>query len=169
LAAILAAGCAQAPQERSAGQVMDDTVIASRVNTALMDSKTTKSKDINVEVRRGEVQLAGFVDSEAERQAAGEITRKIEGVRKVDNSLQIRKGELSAGQTVDDGLITVKVKSALIQDSRTKAYQIDVNTHGGTVQLAGFVDSRDAKTVAQQIAAAVEGVRNVQNDLEVRQ
>ena len=46
----------------------------------------------------------------------------------------------TAGRVVDDSVITAKVKSALIADSTTKAYQINVETFEGTVQLSGFVD-----------------------------
>lgn len=74
----------------------------------------------------------------------------------------------SAGRVIDDSVITGKVKSALIADSTTKAYQIEVETYQGTVQLSGFVDSNDARSRAVELARGVDGVKEVENALEVR-
>ncbi len=74
----------------------------------------------------------------------------------------------TAGRVIDDSAITAKVKSALIADSTTKAYQINVETFQGTVQLSGFVDDAQARQRAEQVAENVEGVRDVNNKLELR-
>jgi hyperosmotically inducible protein len=87
----------------------------------------------------------------------------------VHNNLEVRPKSVSAGQYVDDATLTARVKSALIADSETKAYQINVETYDAVVQLAGWVDTLDAKTAATRIASSVDGVREVRNELEVRQ
>jgi len=74
----------------------------------------------------------------------------------------------STGQTIDDSVITAKVKTKLIEDPVTKAHQISVETFKGTVQLSGFVDSAAARTQAGRIARDVEGVKAVKNSLELR-
>jgi hyperosmotically inducible protein len=74
----------------------------------------------------------------------------------------------SAGEQVDDSVTTASVKSALIGDSVTKAYQIDVETFKGTVQLNGFVDSAASKTRATEIAKKTKGVTAVHNNLTVK-
>lgn len=74
----------------------------------------------------------------------------------------------NAGRVVDDSVITGKVKSALIADPTTKAYQIEVETYQGTVQLSGFVDSSEARTRAVEVTRSVGGVKGVKNALEVR-
>ena len=75
----------------------------------------------------------------------------------------------SAGQSVDDGVVTAKVKAALVADPVTKAHQINVETFKGTVQLSGFVETDEARTRALQLARDVEGVRKVKDAMEVRQ
>ena len=72
------------------------------------------------------------------------------------------------GEVVDDGVVTAKVKAKLVDDPVTKAYQINVETFKGTVQLSGFVDSAEARSRAAQLASAVGGVKDVENSLEVR-
>jgi osmotically-inducible protein OsmY len=74
----------------------------------------------------------------------------------------------NAGRVVDDSVITGKVKAALVADPTTKAHQISVETFKGVVQLSGFVDSREARSRAEQVAQGVEGVKDVKNDLELR-
>ncbi len=161
-------GCAGTPAHRSTGQAVDDSVINTRVNTALIGNDKTKARQIDVEVYRGEVQLNGFVDSEAAKTAAVATARGIEGVRGVKDNLQIRAADRSAGQVVDDALISTKVKTALIGDSRTKAYQIEVATNAGIVELGGFVDTAEAKAAAAEVASNIEGVSSVKNRLQLR-
>jgi len=43
-----------------------------------------------------------------------------------------------------------------------------VNTYRGTVQLSGFVESREIARRAEEIARGVDGVQSVKNDLRVR-
>jgi osmotically-inducible protein OsmY len=74
----------------------------------------------------------------------------------------------NAGRAVDDSVITGKVKAALVADPTTKAHQITVETFKGVVQLSGFVDSSEARSRAAQVAQQVEGVKNVKNDIELR-
>jgi osmotically-inducible protein OsmY len=76
-------------------------------------------------------------------------------------------GQQSAGEVVDDGVVTAKVKAKLIDDPVTKAYQINVKTFKGTVQLSGSVDSAEARSRATQLARDVGGVKDVKNSLQV--
>jgi osmotically-inducible protein OsmY len=76
--------------------------------------------------------------------------------------------EESATQTLDDSVVTAKVKAKLVDDPVTKAYQINVETFKGNVQLSGFVDSAEAVSRATQLAKDVGGVKDVKNSLQVR-
>jgi hyperosmotically inducible protein len=71
----------------------------------------------------------------------------------------------STGQYVDDTTITTKVKAALLGDDAVKSFEISVQTVKGVVQLSGFVDNSDQKSAAEKDASAVNGVRDVKNDL----
>jgi hyperosmotically inducible protein len=73
----------------------------------------------------------------------------------------------SAGEQIDDSAITGRVKTALASDPATSAFQIDVETFRGAVQLNGFVDSADMKSAATRVARSVEGVKSVENNLSV--
>ncbi|OGQ11661.1 MAG: transporter [Deltaproteobacteria bacterium RBG_19FT_COMBO_46_12] len=74
----------------------------------------------------------------------------------------------STGEYVDDSVITTKVKTLLANDDFFKSFQISVETYNGTVQLSGFVNSRQAANKAGEIARSVQGVKSVKNDLIVK-
>jgi len=74
----------------------------------------------------------------------------------------------SAGESVDDGVVTAKVKAALVADPMTKAHQINVETFKGTVQLSGFVASRGDIDTAVATAQHVKGVKVVKNDMRLK-
>jgi osmotically-inducible protein OsmY len=73
-----------------AGRVIDDSVITAKVKSALIADPTTKAHQIEVETFKGQVQLSGWVDTEAARARATEVARNVEGVRDVKNSLGLR-------------------------------------------------------------------------------
>ncbi|MFC1857414.1 BON domain-containing protein [Thermodesulfobacteriota bacterium] len=74
----------------------------------------------------------------------------------------------SAGEYIDDSVITTKVKSLLAGDDFLKSFQISVETYKGTVQLSGFVNSQQAVDKAGEIARSVKGVKSVKNALIVK-
>ena len=74
----------------------------------------------------------------------------------------------STGEVIDDAAITTKVKTALIRDDTLSAFDINVETYKGTVQLSGFVESREDVERAEEVAGGVRGVVNVRNDLRVQ-
>ena len=74
----------------------------------------------------------------------------------------------STGTYIDDKTISTKVEAQLAQDSITQALQVNVETYQGVVQLSGFVDSAQKKARAEQIARGVEGVKDVENNLNLR-
>jgi hyperosmotically inducible protein len=165
---LLMSACVGSPTQRTAGETVDDGAVLARVKSALVANEATKARQIDVEVYRGAVQLNGFVDSEAAKTAANTTAKGVEGVTSVRNNLEIRAAERSAGQVVDDGMITAKVKSALIGDSRTKAHQIEVAVNAGVVQLGGFVDNAASKAAATEVATSVSDVKSVDNRLQIR-
>src|SRR3954469_13034388 len=73
----------------------------------------------------------------------------------------------SAGEVIDDSVLTAKVKTALVEDPVTKAREINVETYRGVVQLGGFADSAEQKSRATEVARSVTGVKDVRNDLRV--
>lgn len=165
---LAAVACASTRTTKSAGEQVDDTVTTASVKSALIADPVTKAHQIDVEVFKGTVQLNGFVDTAASKTRATEVAKSAKGVTSVRNNLTVKTTERSGETVVDDGAITTKVKSALAGDPRTKAHQINVETREGAVQLSGFVDTSEAKSTAEELARAVDNVKSVDNELDVK-
>jgi hyperosmotically inducible periplasmic protein len=74
----------------------------------------------------------------------------------------------STGETIDDSATTARVKSALGDDPQFKYGDVHVVTFKGTVQLSGFVDTKEARSHAGDLAKNVEGAKEVQNNISVK-
>ncbi len=77
------------------------------------------------------------------------------------------KGDKSS-KFISDALITAKVKAMLLKDDSIKGLDVNVDTHQGMVQLSGTVASPAQLVDAGRLAASVEGVRSVRNDLQIK-
>lgn len=75
----------------------------------------------------------------------------------------------SAGTTFDDGTTTASVKSRLVADRPANLTAVNVDTVNGAVYLTGTVDTPDQRIRAEQLAWQASGVRQVVNNLQVRQ
>lgn len=78
------------------------------------------------------------------------------------------EGRETAGQYVGDAKISTEIRGDLVKDQALKAFQINVHTMQGVVQLSGFVDSRAQKDEAGRVAESIDGVRQVDNNIVVR-
>jgi osmotically-inducible protein OsmY len=74
----------------------------------------------------------------------------------------------TAGEYIDDSVITAKVKKDIFDEPTLKSSEIKVETSKGVVQLSGFVSSRAEIDRAGEVARMVEGVKSVKNDLQVK-
>lgn len=75
---------------RSAGQVVDDATISTRVKMALADDPNVSAMDVKVDTYQGRVQLSGFVDSRDQASRAAELARQVPGVQAVKNDLRVK-------------------------------------------------------------------------------
>jgi osmotically-inducible protein OsmY len=89
-AMMLIAGCAGTSTSASTGEYIDDSVITTRVKTAIFNEPSLKVAQINVETYRSVVQLSGFVASSDNIALAGSVARGVKGVDGVRNDIRVR-------------------------------------------------------------------------------
>ncbi|PIP93544.1 MAG: transporter [Bdellovibrio sp. CG12_big_fil_rev_8_21_14_0_65_39_13] len=75
----------------------------------------------------------------------------------------------STGQYVDSSVITSKVKSSFMKDKLIKSFDINIVTFKEVVQLSGFVDNDKQKEKAYKLAKNTAGVKDVINNIEVKE
>jgi hyperosmotically inducible protein len=87
---VSAVGCASTSKQEGTGEYMDDSIITTKVKTAIFNEPTLKSSEINVETFKGVVQLSGFVSSQADINKAVQLTRGVSGVTSVKNDMRVK-------------------------------------------------------------------------------
>jgi osmotically-inducible protein OsmY len=150
--------------EKTTGQVIDDSTIATETKAALIDKDKVSAGSLNVEVNKGTVQVAGFVDSQTEKQAALSTAGKIKGAVKVLDAMVVLPGHRSVGRTLDDTTIQTKLKAELTKiEGMDKVFSINTDVKNGHVLMSGFVHGDKASAQAGEIAKGISGVKQVHN------
>ncbi len=100
-------------------------------------------------------------------QVAADAGKKID---ETTNKISEKLGEKSdsAGVAIDDATITTKVKAAIFSEPGLQTLQISVDTVKGVVTLTGSVDSLQSSAKVKTMAAAIAGVKEVDNKLVVK-
>lgn len=90
IALVSVVGCASTSKQEGTGEYMDDSVITTKVKTAIFNEASLKSAEINVETFKGVVQLSGFVNSQSDINKAVEVARSVKGVTSVKNDMRVK-------------------------------------------------------------------------------
>lgn len=83
-------GCAGNRYERSTGEHIDDRSTASRIKSDLGNDPLYKFENVKVTSFKGVVQLAGFVNTADQKTRAGDIARRVTGVREIENNITVK-------------------------------------------------------------------------------
>jgi len=146
---------------------VSDSWLTSKTKIALFADDRVKGRDVRVETVKGDVFLRGKVDSEEAKAAAAEIAKTVEGVKNVENDLQVVPPTARKAVQANDKQITKAVETNFSKDPQLK--KIDVRTDAGVVVLSGEVASISASAKASEMAHRVDGVKSVKNELRVAQ
>ncbi len=87
---LVLAACSPTPTSEGTGGYLDDSVITTKVKTALLAEKGINSTQITVTTFKGKVQLSGFVRSQEEANLAIHAAKEVKGVMQVHNDLLIK-------------------------------------------------------------------------------
>jgi osmotically-inducible protein OsmY len=148
------------PKERTVAQVIEDNNIETKITVNLhAENEAYDDAHLIVVSYNGYVLLAGQVNDEPLKAGATEVARKVKGVRRIYNELEIGP-PTSAIQRSKDTWITGRIKTELVADSNIEGTRIKVVTENGVVYLMGIVSPPEADLVSG-VAANVTGVSRV--------
>jgi len=136
-----------------------DAEIERAVERELRADPAVRPQQVDIDSRDGTVTLSGTVGSLLERRHAVERTGMVRGVRAIDDELEV------TDLNIPDDQLQSSVETALLRDPATDLYDVDATAQDGIVTLAGDVDSWQAKQLAEEVAAGVRGVRDIENDI----
>lgn len=176
----LAFAKSDAPTEQSWQGEARDAWIDGKIEASYALNRYLNPFAIDTRVDAGVVRLTGTVESQIDKDLAGEIAMGVDGVTEVRNDLVVEPEARSKspmtpmkhaaqdfGARVTDATTTARVKFALLASESTDGLDIDVDTKNGTVSLAGSVASKQESELAERIARNTEGVTEVENRLKV--
>lgn len=126
IALIGLSGCAswQRDGDRTAGRVIDDRRITGNVEESLGREPVFKFSDVDVRTFNGVVQLSGFVNTEEQKQRAGELARQVDGVAQVVNSITLKQPQLAP---------TGRTNGVDVMDADTTYERRGTNTNTNTI------------------------------------
>lgn len=165
-------GNASALESEGRRQVVD-TWLTSKTMIALAADSRVKGRHVSVVTENSVVMLRGKVDNATAKKAAKEIARGVEGVKRVDNQLQVVAPEKRDSVDASDESISKAIKERIGQDAvrmndwSLMSANIGVATNAGIVSLTGSVLSITISAQASWTAWQVRGVKSVKNDLVV--
>lgn len=88
--AVAIVSCGGSRTRKSAGDVIDDAWITTKIKSKLLADDGLSIFHIEVDTFKGTVQLSGFVNNKYQVDRAAQIARSVSGVRTVRNSLLIK-------------------------------------------------------------------------------
>lgn len=151
-----------------------DAEIKAEIERLLKADVRVDAWGIDVQVEQGAVTLAGTVGS-AEEKAQARSSSWVAGVKEVKSEEldvewwardEMQRKTAYVGRS--DEQIEAAVRDAMAQDPRVWAFNVDVASANGIVELTGVVDNLKAKQAAAQDARNTVGVWSVRNYLRVR-
>jgi osmotically-inducible protein OsmY len=173
-----------------------DSMITAKIKAELAGHKSVSALDTKVETSDGIVTLTGSAKSEAEKELAERYARDVQGVKDVDNQIAVKgeqagesaqagegapaedqsgggvKADRGAGSRLLDkmsnGSVSSRVRSALEANRGTSDMHPTVETKDGVVILYGTATSEAQKDLAERLAKGVNGVKSVDNEINVK-
>lgn len=159
-------------------QPVKDAFITGKIEATYLLNRHLNVFTIHPETTQGVVHLTGTVESDIDRELAGELAKGVDGVVRVQNDLVVKAGarqtasaSTGSGRTfgmfVDDATTTAMVKMKLLADPNIKGLKIAVETRADVVTLSGRVGSAEQKQLAEQLARNTGDVKDVRNELVI--
>ena len=177
LSAVLGlAGCQQEGTAEKAGQKIDRAA----ENAEQKIEQATEKAEVKIEAAKESLdqkaEKAGEYINEstdASKEALEKAGKKLDqATEKAGEKIEGAKESVidktqTAGEYIDDSVITMKVKTAILNDPLLNASHIEVTTVNGVVKLSGTVDSEQSIGRAMEVASSQKNVKSVQTDLIV--
>jgi len=143
------------------GIARSDSWVALKTKLALMAISPTSGYETDVDAKDGVVTLTGKVDTNEVKTEAEQLARKVEGVRNVNNQLQVvpeaRRKEVNAA----DDKIRDAIQKLMDSDPKLQNLSLSVDSNAGVVSLDGSVDTVEQLWQAAQAIRQVPGVKSV--------
>ena len=157
---LLLTACTGLVDDRSAGEVLDDSVINTRIDTALAQESGRLFVDVGTTVFQGRVMLTGSVAARDSADTAARIANGVPGVTQVINEIQVTDdGGFKA--TAADVTIEAKLKVKLVAAEEIRSANYRWRSVNGIVYLLGLAQDQNEHALVLATVKDTQGVKRV--------
>jgi hyperosmotically inducible protein len=146
---------------KNRGDGRSDAMLTLEVKLGLIADGRTSGFATDVDTRDGVVTLSGKVDTEQARAASDEVAKKVDGVKSVNNQLQVVPEAKRKEVDATDEKITDAIEKAMDTDPSLTDVGLSANSNNGVITLDGTVETREQLLKAAEAIRKVPGVRSV--------
>ncbi len=146
--------------DRSAGQVLDDNVIYTKISTGLVRESADLYLDVSTSVFQGRVMLTGSVPNRDSLDTSARVANAVAGVTEVINELQITE-EGGFKSTAKDLAIEAKLEAKLIGATNIKQSNYRWKSVHGIVYLLGLAQDQAELNRVLTVIKDTDGVDRV--------
>lgn len=144
------------------GKHHGDDEIAQRAINILAWNGSIPRESVRVKVQKGWVTLTGQLEWNYQRETAEAAIRRLDGVAGVTNDIALKP-------TVQRFDVKQRITNALKRHAEVEASRVQISVlDGGTVSLAGEVDTWDERQAVMRAAWSASGVRKIDDHLRIR-
>ena len=154
-------GIEEDPTERTAGAVVEDQSIETKIAVNLRSSEPDfRQANVQVVSHNGVVLLIGQVGSENLKSRATEISAEASTkIKRIHNELEVA-GQTSLISRSNDTWIATKVRTLMLANSEIPSSQVRVIAENGAIFLMGLINQAEGDNAAN-LARNVSGVTKV--------
>jgi osmotically-inducible protein OsmY len=189
---LMIAGCSREDRAKTAASGVADVNLEQSIQTRFAaDTQLQKSSlSVTANADKSEIVVSGTVPSEEARSRAVAVAKEVSPGIQVIDTIKVNPGEMPrseytalmakrarekalvlgdrVGNSLDDAWLYTKVMTRLTTNTGVPALKINVDVTDSVVTLRGVVDSAARRDEAERIAKETDGVKRVDDRLEVR-
>ena len=156
------AGVSAARQERTVGAAIDDIRIKSSVTAALVGASVSNFVNVSTTVVEGRVLMTGRVEDPEMRLSATRAAWGVEGVRRVDNEIEITD-DIGLIDRPRDIFIRTEIAVDLLTDASIRDVNYTIDVVNGVVYVTGVGQNQAEVARVIDRASRFQGVQRVEN------
>lgn len=152
---------------------MRDAGVSASVRARVTGKGEFRGLRIGIETINGHVLLSGVVPTQEQKERIGQLAAETRGVQRVINNLTVSPKEprdfvQNIGRQVSDEWVEKRVETAILMNRHLSIRKLGVEVDDHVVILTGFVDTGEQRTLAGELAASIQGVEQVRNEIALR-
>lgn len=152
----------------------DDALLDLRLRLALLEDVGVSALGVELEAQSGEVRLRGLVPSQLQLQRIAEIAEATPGVRRVDCRLDVAADPVAAigplkeaQRRLADAILAARARAALVRELGRSAFDLVVEAAGSQLTVRGSLTDRGAMERALSALDDLEGVEQIDDQLDL--